>query len=464
MGVLPQCTVDHGETEHSHCAIHMIHYDVNRDCICDDEICKATLHFDIGTASNTQRDGKCDTCGIKVYTDFNKDDSFDGSGNNKCDVTGTQIIDANGDGFDDVDGTPIITDMVVNDKYNEGNSTLTYQALYTKTTGAKAIITYNTIIKSVTVKTEDVNFEAFEGYDMTDNDYFMDQKILFDNLTLNSAGFVFDNTVVQCTRSRGILVKTVDATIKNCTFRDHGMTSVLLSVETTWGESTVPQNITVEGCLFDNTGCLTGLEANMTQCPIAIQGLGNLSGSVEVSEDTLPCRDIRIIGNNLSTPITTIASRCLRLRESRSRTTSSPHALMTPRKSTAERYISTAVPISISPAIPTAKSSRVTSPRRSSDITTSDSKVPRSLTQTATDFFPKKRVLSLDFQKIHSRRASARRVFCCCAASFFTLFPKSIDFRFFVCYNKKKDFPLLKYMFFEQMNQTFSQEVFYEGL
>lgn len=297
MGVLPQCTVDHGETEHSHCALHMIHYDVNRDCICDDESCKATLHFDIGTAANTQRDGKCDTCGIKVYTDFNKDDGFDGSGNNKCDVTGAQIIDANGDGFDDVDGTPIITDMVVNDKYNEGNSTLTYQALYTKTTGAKAIITYNTIIKSVTVKTEDVNFEAFEGYDMTDNDYFMDQKILFDNLTLNSAGFVFDNTVVQCTRSRGILVKTVDATIKNCTFRDHGMTSVLLSVETTWGESTVPQNITIEGCLFDNTGCLTGLEANMTQCPIAIQGLGNLSGSVEVSEDTLPCRDIRIIGN-----------------------------------------------------------------------------------------------------------------------------------------------------------------------
>lgn len=171
MGVLPQCTVDHGETEHSHCALHMIHYDVNRDCICDDESCKATLHFDIGTAANTQRDGKCDTCGIKVYTDFNKDD-----------------------GFDDVDGTPIITDMVVNDKYNEGNSTLTYQALYTKTTGAKAIITYNTIIKSVTVKTEDVNFEAFEGYDMTDNDYFMDQKILFDNLTLNSAGFVFDRT------------------------------------------------------------------------------------------------------------------------------------------------------------------------------------------------------------------------------------------------------------------------------
>ena len=278
----------------------MIHYDVNRDCICDDESCKATLHFDIGTAANTQRDGKCDTCGIKVYTDFNSNDGFDGSGNGKCDVTGTAIVDENGDGFDDVDGTPIITDMVVNDKYNEGNSTLTYQALYTKTTGAKAIITYNTIIKSVTVKTEDVNFEAFEGYDMTDNDYFMDQKILFDNLTLNSAGFVFDNTVVQYTRSRGVLVKTVDATIKNCTFRDHGMTSVLLSVETTWGESSVPQNVLIESCLFDNTSGSYGSESSLKNAPIAIEGLGELSGSVEVSKDTLPCKNIRIIGNKFT--------------------------------------------------------------------------------------------------------------------------------------------------------------------
>jgi hypothetical protein len=114
---------------------------------------------------------------------------------------------------------------------------------------------------------------------------------------MNSAGFTFDNVLIQRTRSRGILVKTVDATIKNCTFRDHGMTAVLLSVETTWGESTVPSNVLIQSCLFDNTGCIQGYEANMTQAPIAIEGLGNLSGSVEVSKDTLPCRNVQIIGN-----------------------------------------------------------------------------------------------------------------------------------------------------------------------
>ena len=75
------------------------------------------------------------------------------------------------------------------------------------------------------------------------------------------------------------------------------MTAVLLSVETTWGESTVPQNITIQGCLFDNTGCIQGYQNNLTQAPIAIQGLGDLSGSVEISEDTLPCKNIRIVGN-----------------------------------------------------------------------------------------------------------------------------------------------------------------------
>jgi len=297
MGKLPECTVDHGEEGHSHCGLHMYHTDANADCICDDESCKAMLHADIKTGGAAGRDGKCDNCGIKVYTDFNKDDGYDGSGNGKCDVTGTAIVDENGDGIDDVDGTPIITTMVVNDKYNDANSNLTYQALYTQTTGARAIITYTTQIKGVTVRTEDVNFDAFEGYELADNNYFMEEKILFDNHSLNSAGFVFDNTMVRHTRSRGILVKTIDATIKNCTFRDHGMTAILLSVETTWGESTVPSNITVQGCLFDNTGCLLGYENNLTQAPIAIQGLGDLSGTVEISEDTLPCRNINIIGN-----------------------------------------------------------------------------------------------------------------------------------------------------------------------
>ena len=138
---------------------------------------------------------------------------------------------------------------------------------------------------------------ALQGYNLADNSYKMDHKVIVDNISLNSAGFTFDNTVVQHTRSRGILVKTRDATVKHCTFRDLAMTGVLLSVETSWGESSVPQNVTIEGCLFDKTSSSFGSESSLKYAPIAIEGLGELSGKVEVTEKTLPCKNIRIIGN-----------------------------------------------------------------------------------------------------------------------------------------------------------------------
>ena len=138
---------------------------------------------------------------------------------------------------------------------------------------------------------------ALEGYNLMDNSYKMDHKVLVDNITLNSCGFEFDNVLVQNTRSRGILVKTRDAVVKNCTFRDLAMTGVLLSVETTWGESSVPQNVLIQGCLFDKTSGSFGSESTMKYAPIAIEGLGELSDKVIVSENTLPCKNITIIGN-----------------------------------------------------------------------------------------------------------------------------------------------------------------------
>ena len=138
---------------------------------------------------------------------------------------------------------------------------------------------------------------ALQGYNLNDNSYKMDHKVLVDNISLNSAGFTFDNVLVQNTRSRGILVKTRDAVVKHCTFRDLAMTGVLLSVETSWGESSVPQNILIEGCLFDKTSGSFGSESTMKYAPIAIEGLGELSSKITVSEDTIPCKNINIIGN-----------------------------------------------------------------------------------------------------------------------------------------------------------------------
>ncbi len=187
------------------------------------------------------------------------------------------------------------------DQYQMATFDYTYQGQPTR-------IVYSCYLYSVTVSSDAIEWViedgeetdravALEGYNLMDNSYKMDHKVLVDNITLNSCGFVFDNVLVQHTRSRGILVKTRDAVVKNCTFRDLAMTGVLLSVETTWGESSVPQNILVQNCLFDATSGSFGSENTMKYAPIAIEGLGELSDKVEVSENTLPCKNITIIGN-----------------------------------------------------------------------------------------------------------------------------------------------------------------------
>jgi hypothetical protein len=98
--------------------------------------------------------------------------------------------------------------------------------------------------------------------------------------------------LVRNTRSRGILVKTVGATIENCTFQNLGHTGVLLSVEFVWGESSVSQDITVRKCLFDNVGFINKGFANKTLAPVAIKGL-----SYTVSEESLLYKNILIEGN-----------------------------------------------------------------------------------------------------------------------------------------------------------------------
>ena len=187
-------------------------------------------------------------------------------------------------------------------EYHMGTYNYTYQ-------GQPTQIVYSCYLYSVTVSSDAIEWEldedgeetdqavALVGYNLMDNSYAMTHKVLVDNITLNSCGFVFDNVLVQNTRSRGILVKTRDAVVKNCTFRDLAMTGVLLSVETSWGESSVPQNVLVQSCLFDGTSGSFGSENTMKYAPIAIEGLGELSNKVEVKESTLPCKDIKIIGN-----------------------------------------------------------------------------------------------------------------------------------------------------------------------
>ncbi len=311
---------------------HITHIDENSDCICDVAECGVALHYDFVKNGTTTvaPDCLCDVCGIKVHTDYRTDYIYDGiapdnvnqgivyySGNNKCNNSGCELknkslmprLDENGEPVlvngmmvNDADGAPIVTDMTTYGKirlHTGDYYVLEYQMLATNgKTNQQYIITYSTPLRMAVVNTSDVDFSAIEGHDLTDNDFFMCEKVLCDNLTLNSAGFTFDNVLMQNYHSRGVLTKTINSTMKNCTFRNVASTGVLMSIETTWGESTVPKNITVQSCLFDNTGHSLNYYNNTTYAPIAIQGLGDLSGQLAgVSEYGLPCKNINIIGN-----------------------------------------------------------------------------------------------------------------------------------------------------------------------
>ncbi len=273
-------------------------YDTRPKCVdglCD--ICGNVTHY------SATDDGTCDGCGAHVHSDWNRDGKcYTNDGTSRCSI---ELVDANGDGLNDADNIPIISSRFYVTKFSEASGDLQITAWYSSGTWRK--IVYSSAIYEIKISADDANIydesgelvDLLQGYDLTDNDYRMDHKILFDNLSMNSIGFTFDNVLIQEKVARGILCKTHDATIKNCTFRSIYSTGVLLSVETTWGESTVPRNIVVQNCLFDDTGRGYDTENNRTYSCIAIQGLGagGTENDIVVSPDTLPCRDIRIIGN-----------------------------------------------------------------------------------------------------------------------------------------------------------------------
>ncbi len=144
----------------------------------------------------------------------------------------------------------------------------------------------------ITVASADVDLSALDGFDLSDNHYKMDQKILVDNLSRNSVGYTFDNVTVRNTRSRGILFKTRNVTAKNCTFKNLAHTGLLLSIEPIWGESTVGCNATIKNCIIDHVGFINNYNYYMPLTPISIMGFGET-----VSENTLLYKNIVIEGN-----------------------------------------------------------------------------------------------------------------------------------------------------------------------
>lgn len=144
----------------------------------------------------------------------------------------------------------------------------------------------------VQVRAADVDFEAIEPYDLSDNRYEMTNKIIVDNLSRNSADFVFDNVCIRYTRSRAMLVKTLGATIKNCTFDRMACTALLLAVEPTWGESTVARDVNIKSCLFRHHGYHNDDQyENKDFAAIAVR---NFSSRLE--KNALPGKNITVDG------------------------------------------------------------------------------------------------------------------------------------------------------------------------
>ncbi len=144
---------------------------------------------------------------------------------------------------------------------------------------------------TVTVATDAVNFLALQGYDLSDDNYLPDNKVLIDNMSRASNGFVFDNTVVRNIRSRGLLIKASDAQITNCTFQNIGMSAVAILYEIYWGESGVTENLEVARNLFDHTGYFSNIDR---YAPVAIEGLGS-----RADEDFLLYKNIQITDNRI---------------------------------------------------------------------------------------------------------------------------------------------------------------------
>jgi hypothetical protein len=197
------------------------------------------------------------------------------------------IYASNGNVFCD---TKVLTASV-----EEASGVVIYEEEYQSSSGKSLKLVWKSAIYSVTVNKNDVDMSALDGYDLSKCTPDMSNKVVVDNLSRNSTGFTYDNCMVRHNRGR-IVIKTRDAVITNCTFKDTSYAGIVMSVESTWGESTVAQNVTITKCIFDGTSQTYNSEDNTKYAAIAIEGLGTggIGKEVTVSSDSTPCKNITI--------------------------------------------------------------------------------------------------------------------------------------------------------------------------
>ncbi|MBQ8350731.1 MAG: hypothetical protein IJY20_01645, partial [Clostridia bacterium] len=149
----------------------------------------------------------------------------------------------------------------------------------------------NVPLRSVTVATDLINTKPLADYDLSLNTAEDSQKVMIDNMSMASNGFIFDNCRFQNIRSRGLLIKSSEGKILNCTFRNIGMSCGAILYEIYWGESGVTENMLIDRNLFDHTGYFNNIDLYAT---ISITGLGS-----SVEEDYLCYKNITISNNHI---------------------------------------------------------------------------------------------------------------------------------------------------------------------
>lgn len=153
---------------------------------------------------------------------------------------------------------------------------------------------------TVTIQGDTFNQDALEGYDLENNSWRATHKVLVDNMSMASSGFLFDNTMVRNIRSRGLLIKTSRATIKNCSLINIGMGAIAIHYEIYWGESGVTEDLTVQNNLIQNTGYFNNTDI---YSPISIYGLN----ASRTEDDFLLYQNITITGNHIQDRTTNYA-------------------------------------------------------------------------------------------------------------------------------------------------------------
>ena len=177
-----------------------------------------------------------------------------------------------------------------NTTYNPETGELKFQT-NRSTNQSLGNLTFATKIYSVTIDAKYVNEDIIDDYDFCLNTYDATRRVALDNVSRNASGLVFDNVLMQQIKSRGILAKATNPTIKYCTFRNLTMQAIVLGSEQEWSESTIARNAVIEHCLFDNCATSTvydkangwGYDSQPNFCPIDIRGVG-LTSEDEISK------------------------------------------------------------------------------------------------------------------------------------------------------------------------------------